>query len=143
MKRIGKVLLRFILIMCVLLNVVVMFHAYKFTHFYEQNEITIKTQSEKTKWDITKEMLFGIKLPSGAPLWVYPLFAIVALVLGLPAMVFWTFPEVRVDTAAWYRSKISLPLPPNAFPPGCSPLKLQVPGGDASPPPEADRGPTP
>jgi uncharacterized protein len=60
MKKYIKFLLRTILVLFVLLNVVVIFHAYKFTHFYEQNEVLIKPQSEKTTWDITKEMLFGI-----------------------------------------------------------------------------------
>jgi uncharacterized protein len=60
MKKYIKFLLRTILVLFVLLNVVVIFHAYKFTHFYEQNEVLIKPQSEKTTWDITKEMVFGI-----------------------------------------------------------------------------------
>ena len=60
MKKIVKYLLRTVLVLFVLLNVVVMFHAYKFTHFYEPGEVTIKTEAEKTGWDRTKEMLFGI-----------------------------------------------------------------------------------
>lgn len=60
MKKIAKYLLRTVLVIFVLLNVIVMFHAYKFTHFYEPGEITVKTEAEKTGWDRTKEMLFGI-----------------------------------------------------------------------------------
>jgi uncharacterized protein len=60
MKKILKYLLRTALVLFVLLNVVVLFHAYKFTHFYEPGEVTIKPNEQKTGWDKTKEMLFGI-----------------------------------------------------------------------------------
>jgi uncharacterized protein len=60
MKKLAKYLLRTVLVIFILLNVIVMFHAYKFTHFYEPGEITVKTEAEKTGWDRTKEMLFGI-----------------------------------------------------------------------------------
>jgi uncharacterized protein len=60
MKKIAKYLLRTLLVIFVLLNVIVMFHAYKFTHFYEPGEVTVKPQAEKTSWDVTKEILFGI-----------------------------------------------------------------------------------
>ncbi len=60
MKKILKFLLKTIIILFVLLNIVVMFHAYKFTHFYERNEIAVIKQEDKTGWDKTKEILFGI-----------------------------------------------------------------------------------
>jgi len=60
MKRFFKILLRSLVILFVLLNVIVAFHAYKFTHFYNNGEITIKKTEEKTRWDKTKEILFGI-----------------------------------------------------------------------------------
>jgi uncharacterized protein len=60
MKKAIKFTLKVIVVLFILLNVVVMFHAYKFTHFYEPGEITIKAQKDKTTWDVTKEMLFGI-----------------------------------------------------------------------------------
>jgi uncharacterized protein len=60
MKKILKYLLRTVLVLFVLLNVIVMFHAYKFTHFYEPGEVTVIPQAEKNGWDVTKEMLFGI-----------------------------------------------------------------------------------
>lgn len=60
MRRSFKILLRGIIILFVLLNVVVAFHAYKFTHFYNVGEVTIKKMEEKTGWDKTKEILFGI-----------------------------------------------------------------------------------
>lgn len=60
MKRLLKILLRSIIIIFVLLNVIVAFHAYKFTHFYNNGEITVKRPEEKTGWDKTREMFFGI-----------------------------------------------------------------------------------
>lgn len=60
MGRLFKLVLRSIIILFVLLNVIVAFHAYKFTHFYNTGEITIKKNEEKTGWDKTKEILFGI-----------------------------------------------------------------------------------
>ena len=62
MKKIFKRILQGILVLFVLLNIIVMFHAYKFTHHYEPNEIVMKTQDQKSKWDITKEMLFGMNM---------------------------------------------------------------------------------
>lgn len=60
MKRVLKALLRLVIVLFVLLNIVVAFHAYKFTHFYNNGEISIKNAAEKTAWDKTKEILFGI-----------------------------------------------------------------------------------
>jgi alpha-beta hydrolase superfamily lysophospholipase len=60
MKRLLKILLRSILVIFVLLNIVVAFHAYKFTHFYNAGEITIKKKEDKSGWDKAKEMFFGI-----------------------------------------------------------------------------------
>jgi alpha-beta hydrolase superfamily lysophospholipase len=60
MKRILKGLLKLAIVLFVLLNIVVAFHAYKFTHFYNNGEITIKKAEDKTGWEKTKEILFGI-----------------------------------------------------------------------------------
>lgn len=60
MGRFLKFLLRTVIVLFVLLNVIVAFHAYKFTHFYNNGEITIKKPEDKTGWDKTKEILFGI-----------------------------------------------------------------------------------
>lgn len=60
MKRFLKFLLKTIIVIFILLNVIVMFHAYKFTHFYNRDEMTIKRPEDKTGWDKTKEILFGI-----------------------------------------------------------------------------------
>jgi uncharacterized protein len=62
MKKVFKFLLRSILVLFVLLNIVVIFHAYKFTHYYEAGTLQQKKQEDKTGWDITKEMLFGMNM---------------------------------------------------------------------------------
>jgi hypothetical protein len=60
MKSFIKKLLKGFLIAFILLNVIVICHAYKFSHFYDAGEINIKKKEDKNGWDITKEMLFGI-----------------------------------------------------------------------------------
>jgi alpha-beta hydrolase superfamily lysophospholipase len=60
MKRFFKILIRTAIVLFVLVNIIVAFHAYKFTHFYDNGTITIKKNEEKSGWDKTKEILFGI-----------------------------------------------------------------------------------
>lgn len=60
MRQFFKYLLRTVLVLFILINIIVAFHAYKFTHFYDAGKVTIKTQPEKSGWDKTKEILFGI-----------------------------------------------------------------------------------
>jgi uncharacterized protein len=60
MKRIIKILLRTLAVLFIFINVVSAFHAYKFTHFYNTGEVTVKPDSLKSGWDKTKEALFGI-----------------------------------------------------------------------------------
>ncbi len=60
MKKILVRLLKVFAVLFVLVNIIVIFHAYKFTHFYNNGEVTIKAKENKTGWDVTKEMLFGI-----------------------------------------------------------------------------------
>ena len=59
MQRFFKFLLKTFLILFLLLNVVVIFHAYKFTHFYEMNDAAVKKQEAKNGWDKTSDLLFG------------------------------------------------------------------------------------
>jgi len=59
MKRILISLLKIFIGFFILFNIVVICHAYKFTHYYDANEVTIKAQKDKTTWDKTKELLFG------------------------------------------------------------------------------------
>jgi len=60
MKSLLRFLLRTIVVLFVLINVIVAFHAYKFTHFYNKGDITVIKAEEKSGWDKTKEILFGI-----------------------------------------------------------------------------------
>jgi uncharacterized protein len=60
MKRFVRITLRTVVVLFIFINVVSAFHAYKFTHFYEPSEITVKTDAQKGTWDKTKEALFGI-----------------------------------------------------------------------------------
>lgn len=60
MKRFFKILIRTAIVLFLLINVIVAFHAYKFTHFYDNGSITIKRNEEKSGWDKTNEILFGI-----------------------------------------------------------------------------------
>ena len=60
MKKFLRILLKTLLVIFVLLNVITAFHAYKFTHFYDVGEVTIKKPENKTAWDKTREALFGI-----------------------------------------------------------------------------------
>lgn len=60
MKRWLSRFLRLLVLLFVLINIVTIFHAYKFTHFYNAGEITVKPDSLKSGWDKTKEALFGI-----------------------------------------------------------------------------------
>ena len=60
MKKFLKITLRIVLVLFVLINIITAFHAYKFTHFYDAGELTIKKAADKSGWDKTKEALFGI-----------------------------------------------------------------------------------
>lgn len=61
MKKILKVLLKTVFVLFIFINIITAFHAYKFTHFYDIEEATLKNKSEKSGWDKAKEILFGIK----------------------------------------------------------------------------------
>ena len=59
MNKILKNFLRIFLALFIILNIILAFHAYKFTHFYDAEQVTIKTPAQKNFWDYTKEILFG------------------------------------------------------------------------------------
>src|SRR6187397_1226446 len=65
MKKIITYCLRILLVLFILLNVMVAFHAYKFTHFYDAGIANRKSLEEKTNWDITHDILFGINAVKG------------------------------------------------------------------------------
>ncbi|MES2429996.1 MAG: alpha/beta fold hydrolase [Bacteroidota bacterium] len=60
MRRLVKILLRTIILFFILINVVLAFHAYKFTHYYDAIGVTEKNPAEKTKWELTKDIVLGI-----------------------------------------------------------------------------------
>jgi uncharacterized protein len=60
MKKGMKFLLKTVAVLFILINIIVAFHAYKFTHFYDSGTINPKKDADKTTWDKTKEILFGI-----------------------------------------------------------------------------------
>ena len=60
MKKILKIILKVVLVLFVLINIITAFHAYKFTHFYNAGDVTVKNPENKSAWDKTKEALFGI-----------------------------------------------------------------------------------
>jgi len=60
MKSMLRFLFRCFIAIFVLVNIIVAFHAYKFTHFYNNGEISIKKAEDKSGWDKTREILFGI-----------------------------------------------------------------------------------
>lgn len=59
MKKSLKFLAKTCLLLFVLLNVMVMFHAYKLTHFYEKNDTAITNQNSITSWGKSKQIFFG------------------------------------------------------------------------------------
>jgi uncharacterized protein len=62
MKKIWKSLLKIFIGFFIFINIVVMFHAYKFTHHYDIGQVTVKEEKDKNGWDRTKEMLFGFNM---------------------------------------------------------------------------------
>jgi pimeloyl-ACP methyl ester carboxylesterase len=60
MKKILRIILKTVLVLFLLINIITAFHAYKFTHFYNGGDVTIKKQEDKSVWDKTKEVFFGI-----------------------------------------------------------------------------------
>lgn len=60
MKKFLPVVLKTCFAIFILVNIITAFHAYKFTHFYDPGEVSIKKNGDKTGWDKTKEILFGI-----------------------------------------------------------------------------------
>ena len=60
MKRVLKFILRTFLFLFIFVGIITAFHAYKFTHFYDIGQVAIKKNEDKTTWDKTSEILFGI-----------------------------------------------------------------------------------
>ncbi|MCW3106548.1 MAG: alpha/beta fold hydrolase [Segetibacter sp.] len=66
MKKIFKGLAIVLITLFICLNIVVAFHAYKFTHFYDKNTTVVKKPELMSGWEETEAILFGVsysKLP--------------------------------------------------------------------------------
>lgn len=66
MKKIFKGLAILLITLFILLNIIVAFHAYKFTHFYDKNTAMAKKPELMSGWEETEAILFGVsysKLP--------------------------------------------------------------------------------
>ena len=61
MKRPLKIFITILLGFFILFNIMVINHAYKFTHFYDIGEVVNIPQNQKTKSQIFSEMFFGIR----------------------------------------------------------------------------------
>ena len=60
MKKATGFLLKSVIFLVVFVNIITAFHAYKFTHFYNRDEVVMKKNEDKTGWDKAREILFGI-----------------------------------------------------------------------------------
>jgi len=60
MKKAGKIIFSILLSLFILINIITAFHAYKFTHFYDIGQVAVIKNENKTGWDKTAEILFGI-----------------------------------------------------------------------------------
>ncbi len=65
MKKFIKTLFKTILFLFILVNIITAFHAYKFTHFYDQGQVVIKPKEEQSGWDKMKDICFGINAVKG------------------------------------------------------------------------------
>ena len=61
MKKTFKILLRSLLVLFILLNTITVFHAYKFTHFYDRQEMPADAQQPQKEWPVIRDILFGAK----------------------------------------------------------------------------------
>lgn len=60
MPRILRIFLRTLLFLFVLVNIIVIFNAYKFTYYYETGDKSVIPQAQKTSWDKTQDIFFGM-----------------------------------------------------------------------------------
>ena len=60
MKKLFRYLFKTLIVLFILVNIITAFHAYKFTHFYDRGEVTIKKPQDKSGWDKAREIFFGI-----------------------------------------------------------------------------------
>jgi uncharacterized protein len=93
MKRLLKIILWTCLFFFVLFNFISATNAYKFTHFYDPDEVTIKPEDQKNSWDHVKEIFFGINFTRKKNDPIPDSFSVVSLV---------TIDGLKLD--GWYKS---------------------------------------
>lgn len=71
MKKVLKLVVRWLLILFVLINIIAAFHAYKFTHFYDHTTSVVKGPELMTGWEKAKVVLFGVNYAK-RPIYVTP-----------------------------------------------------------------------
>lgn len=59
MRKIVRSLLKIFFLFFIVINLVIICHAYKFTHYYNVGEVKIKLQKDKSSWEKTKDILLG------------------------------------------------------------------------------------
>jgi alpha-beta hydrolase superfamily lysophospholipase len=61
--RLLRRALRVVIALFILLNIMAIFHAYKFTYFYDDTTATVKKPEQMNGWEKTKVILFGLEYP--------------------------------------------------------------------------------
>src|SRR5688572_14282330 len=61
--RLLRRTLRVVIALFVLLNIMAIFHAFKFTYFYDDTVTAIKRPEQMSRWEKTKVILFGLQYP--------------------------------------------------------------------------------
>lgn len=61
--RLLRRALRIVIILLLLLNILAVFHAYRFTYFYDDNKAAIKKPEQMNAWEKTKVILTGLQYP--------------------------------------------------------------------------------
>ena len=61
MNKLAKLLLKCLLSIFLLLNVMVIFHAYKLTHFYDRSAVAMVPNASKTGWMKAQDIFMGAK----------------------------------------------------------------------------------
>lgn len=95
--RLLRRALRVLLILVVLLNVMAVFHAYRFTYFYDAPTAVVKKPEQMDRWEKSKVILFGLQYPKSVN-------------KGLPTIPFDTLSLItndRMRLAGWYMPRDS------------------------------------
>jgi len=61
MKKFVKLVLKSLLVIFLLLNIMVIFHAYKLTHFYDRSSVAMQPETKKSDWAKARDIFMGAK----------------------------------------------------------------------------------